>query len=207
MPLMTAHHFLSDSTNDPIISSNKGQSLSSYTLGVIYQINYLSFMATKTINNALARFGVTALVVASGLSLVISNVNAQTTTVGSGNSVGVEPVLYNQQGSGATPVNTTSGTSPAPGYYYLADGSQVYYYGNGTFYNISNGTYGGSVHDPSGLAGTYYYNAAVPTGTVTSPGFPNTGAGGNVLFTLLMLAGSAAVVVAGGTYLRKSYAR
>jgi hypothetical protein len=69
----------------------------------------------------------------------------------------VMPALYNQNG---TMINSGVTYVPA-GYYFLTSGTQVYYYGNGTFYNPSIGQYSGSsVNDASGKAGVSLgYNA------------------------------------------------
>ncbi len=71
----------------------------------------------------------------------VSLVHAQTATT--------MPVLYNQSG---TAVNTSSGYLPV-GTYYLAGGTQIQYYGNGTFYNPSIQQYGGSIYNSNGTAG------------------------------------------------------
>lgn len=114
------------------------------------------------------------------------------------------PTLYDQSGN---PVNTTNTKVPA-GYYFLQTGGQhqVYYYGNGTYYDASVGQYGGSISDPNGTsgAGLGYVNS---TGTVvaSAPGVPNTGAGGNAPVTWTILAISALVVLAGAASLSYSF--
>ena len=114
------------------------------------------------------------------------------------------PALYNQSGAQVNNGNTSA--LPA-GYYFLqtgAQGTQVYYYGNGTYYDPSTGVYGGSVSDANGTAGALLnYTSVGTTGTVsvTSPGVPNTGAGGNASMTWLALAISGAVLVGGASYL------
>lgn len=118
------------------------------------------------------------------------------------------PVLYNQSGQ-AMNVNTTGPL--AAGYYYLGTGGthQVYYYGNGTYYDPSSGTYGGSaVNDPNGTSGVSlgYSSAVTAPGYVTSgssntPGVPNTGAGGDATATWITLAISGLIVAGGATYL------
>lgn len=66
----------------------------------------------------------------------------------------IMPALFNQNNS---QVNGGTGYLSA-GYYYLGGGPssgavQVYYYGNGTFYNPNTMTYGGSITNPNGTAG------------------------------------------------------
>ncbi len=66
------------------------------------------------------------------------------------------PALYSQTG---IQVNTGA-FYVAAGYYNLSGGQQVYYYGNGTYYNPATRTYGGSVLNSSGKAGvTVGYSA------------------------------------------------
>lgn len=112
----------------------------------------------------------------------------------------VMPILYTSSGA---PANTNGGTL-APGYYFLAPGGeQVYYYGNGTYYNPTTMTYGGSAGDPTGAAGTYTVSAVSGT-----PGLqvPNTGAGGNALATYLTLAAALMVAGVGVVYLSRNHA-
>lgn len=107
------------------------------------------------------------------------------------------PVFYNQTGQ---PVNTGNTALPA-GYYYLQSNGQgqVYYYGNGVYYDATAKTYGGSVHDPSGTAGVALNYAA---GTVAvTPTAPNTGLGGNAASVWAALVLSATVVLAGAAYI------
>jgi hypothetical protein len=111
-------------------------------------------------------------------------------------------------------VNTTGPL--AAGYYYLATGAQhqVYYYGNGVFYDPATGTYGGSaVYDANGTAGVSlgYSTAVTNPGYVTStgsasgtPGVPNTGAGGDATATWVTLAIAGLVVIGGIAYLVKT---
>lgn len=156
-----------------------------------------------------------------------SNMNSSTSSTGAANSTSgssgtsgttyypggsaaeaTMPVLYNQSGQ-AMNVNTT--TALPAGYYYLGTGGthQVYYYGNGTYYDPSTGTYGGSaVNDPNGTAGVSlgYSSAVTAPGYVTNangsaPGVPNTGAGGDATATWITLAISALIVAGGATYL------
>lgn len=115
------------------------------------------------------------------------------------------PVLYNSSGQ---PVNVNSTGALAAGYYYLAPGSQqqVYYYGNGVFYNPATGTYGGSsVYDPNGTAGVSLgYSTAVTSPSYTTsgtPGVPNTGAGGEATATWITLILAGLIVAGGVTYL------
>lgn len=108
------------------------------------------------------------------------------------------PVLYNSSGQQVNAGNTTA--LPA-GYYYLAPNStqQVYYYGNGTYYDPAMGTYGGSVSNPFGTAGV---SLGYVTGVTASyPGVPNTGAGGGALATWITLALASLIVASGVVYL------
>lgn len=122
----------------------------------------------------------------------LTSVNAQT--------VATMPTLYNQSG---VAVNNMTNTYLSAGWYYLAPGAQasnqVYYYGNGTYYNANTQLYGGSVNDPNGTAGVSlgYVNSV----NVNAPGIPNTGAGGNstMVWTTLVLSGL--VTAAGLAYL------
>ena len=115
----------------------------------------------------------------------------------------VMPTLYNQSG---VPVNTTANSSLPAGWYYTAPngaaGNQVYYYGNGTYYNPTTMTYGGSVSDPSGLSGVVLnYSTAVQN----TPGLPNTGFGGEAAAVWAVLILSGIVVIAGSAYLISNY--
>lgn len=112
------------------------------------------------------------------------------------------PILYSQSGAA---VNVNTSTPLPAGYYYLQPGAQastrVYYYGNGTYYSESTGLFGGSVTNPNGTAGVPLGYAAL-TGTIitTSPGVPNTGAGGMATTLWSAMIASAAVLIAGGAY-------
>lgn len=110
------------------------------------------------------------------------------------------PVLYNSSGN---TVNTSGGTLSA-GTYYLGGtpsqgGHQVQYLGNGTYYDPTTLTYGGSVSDPNGTAGVSF-GYTVPS---TSPGIPNTGAGGNASTTWFVLIASAVVALGGMAYISR----
>ena len=111
------------------------------------------------------------------------------------------PTLYNQYGAA---VNVASNVSLVAGWYYLAPGAapanQVYYYGNGTYYQASTGTYGGSVGDPYGTANVSLSYVS-PVGT---PGLPNTGAGGGFVLAWSILFLSGLVTAAGIVYLVKA---
>ncbi len=116
------------------------------------------------------------------------------------------PTIYNAAGQ---PVNVGNTAALPAGYYYLAPGAQqqVYYYGNGTYYNSSTGAYGGSINDPLGTAGVNLgYTTAVsdPNNVFAGasyPGVPNTGLGGEASATWATLILSLAVVVSGVSYL------
>ncbi len=117
------------------------------------------------------------------------------------------PVLYNQSGQ---PVNNGTTGPLAAGYYFLQPnqpGTQVYYYGNGTYFDPVTGLYGGSaVNDPYGIAGVSLgYSATVLQ--PSAPLVPNTGAGGNAAATWAILAASAAAIAAGTAYLASSKKR
>ena len=126
------------------------------------------------------QLAVLAIVVGASLAIGLS-VHAQVPSM--------MPVLYDQAGN---PVNTGTGTLGA-GYYYLGGGPstgghQIYYYGNGTYYDATTQTYGGSTGDPNGTSGAAL-NYVAPTVT---PGVPNTGAGGMAAYnwTILILSGA-----------------
>jgi hypothetical protein len=110
------------------------------------------------------------------------------------------PVLYDQSGHA---VNNGTTALPA-GYYFLQPGvsnSQVYYYGNGTYYNPSIGQYGGSIGNPNGTSGALLGYASSPTTVAAAPGVPNTGAGGASPVSWAILIASGAAVLAGAAYL------
>ena len=118
-----------------------------------------------------------------------SGVHAQATTM---------PVLYDQNGTAVNNSTTVLGA----GYYYLngspaQGGHQVYYYGNGTYYDPATQSYGGSVSDPNGTAGVSL-NYVAPTVT---PGVPNTGAGGMAAYNWAVLIISGLALVASATYI------
>jgi hypothetical protein len=125
------------------------------------------------------------------------------------------PVLYDQSGNA---VNTGSGTTLSAGWYYTQPGGnasqQVYYYGNGTYYDPTTRMYGGSTQNPSGASGfvipatggtgttgtgTGTGTTGTGTGTVT-PGVPNTGAGGDALLNWMLLLSAAGLLGAGVVY-------
>lgn len=113
------------------------------------------------------------------------------------------PTFYNTSGQ---PVNVGITTALPAGYYFLSPGGQqIYYFGNGTFYNPASGTYGGSVSNTLGVAGyNLGYSSSVtdPVNVRTTyPGVPNTGTGGEALATWITLILSAAIVLSGAAYL------
>lgn len=114
------------------------------------------------------------------------------------------PTLYDQSGN---VVNSTAASKLGPGYFYLSPGGQqqVYYYGNGTFYNPATGTYGGSVNNPRGTAGVDLGYVNSGTAIAANPGVPNTGAGGDAPMNWAVLAASALVVLAGGAFMAYSF--
>ena len=97
---------------------------------------------------------------------------------------GATPVFYTQTGQALNP----AGSALNAGYYYLSNGVQVYYYGNGTYYNPTTQTYGGMIF--GGVA-------------VTTPTVPNTGAGGQATMNWLLLASSALVFLGGAAYVTR----
>ncbi len=114
------------------------------------------------------------------------------------------PTLYDQSGN---PVNAGTAAVPA-GYYYLSTGSQhqVYYYGNGTYYDASIGQYGGSISNPNGTsgAGLGYVNSSSVIASV--PGVPNTGFGGDASGNWTLLIVSGVVTLVGAAFLAYSFA-
>ena len=96
-------------------------------------------------------------------------------------ATGQTPVFYNQAGQAVNP----AGTSVPAGNYYLANGNQVEYYGNGTYYNPTTQTYGGMIFGG-------------PVTTVSAPGIPNTGMGGQATMNWFVLAATA-LIFAGAT--------
>ncbi len=143
----------------------------------------------------------------NGTATYNSTTNYTTTGTGYTGTVGAMatmPTLYNSSGQ---PVNVNTTGPLAAGYYYLAPGAQhqVYYYGNGVYYDPSTGTYGGSsVYDPNGTAGVSLgYSAAVTSADYVSgtPGVPNTGMGGEATATWITLVLAGLIVAGGVTYL------
>ena len=136
-----------------------------------------------------------------GSALLPLAASAQTTVSG---VQAVTPVLYNASGQ---PVNVNTTGPLAAGYYYLGTGAtqQVYYYGNGVYYNPSTGVYGGSaVNNPNGTSGValgYSTDVTNPASVTTTPGVPNTGAGGEATATWVTLILAALVVAGGVAYL------
>lgn len=106
------------------------------------------------------------------------------------------PTLYNSYG---VEMNTVGGVPVPAGWYYTqpnGQGTQVYYYGNGMFYNPSTGIYGGSIKNPNGTAG-YNYGNYYAQGL---PGVPNTGVGGETGKMFMTLLGVLALSFAGLLY-------
>ena len=104
-------------------------------------------------------------------------------------TIGNTPILYNQSGIAVNP----EGTALSAGYYYLRNGDQVYYYGNGIYYDPFSTTqiYGGHLLDANG--NLVYYS---------TPGAPNTGVGGAaVAMTWFTLIASGIVALVGMAYL------
>ncbi len=99
-------------------------------------------------------------------------------------STGATPVFFNQSGQMVNP----GGTALPIGYYYLQNGNQIYYYGNGTYYNPTTQLYGGSV------------SGGINTTTV---GAPNTGMGGQVSINLLILATTALIFIGASMYVSR----
>jgi hypothetical protein len=143
---------------------------------------------------------VTALVAVTALG--VSSVNAQSVTM---------PALYDQSGTQVNSANSTSRLQA--GTYYLNNNgtNEVYYYGNGNYYDPRTMTYWGTNTNSNGAAGTGIINLSASlaqtntntntgntgTGDTTTgsdttltPGVPNTGAGGAALTNWLLLIGS-----------------
>ena len=116
-------------------------------------------------------------------------VNASAAARAHAQTMGNTPVLYSQTGTAVNP----GGTALSAGYYYLRSGDQVYYYGNGIYYDPFSSTqvYGGHLIDANG---NLVYNSV--------PGAPNTGVGGtSVAVTWFTLAASGIVALIGMMYL------
>ena len=115
-----------------------------------------------------------------------SGMTGSSATSGSTGTSGSMPILYDQNGN---QVNATNGSIPA-GYYYLnapqsQGGHQVEYYGNGTYYDPTTQTYGGSINSNS--------STGTSNSSSVTPGAPNTGEGGMAAYNWLILGLSAAV--------------
>ena len=128
------------------------------------------------------------------LLVSFAGVNAQTTT---GSQNATMPVLYDEDG---TSLNTEANERLDAGWYYLQSGRQVYYDGAGVYFDPATGLYGGSSANPNGTAGVIL-NYVPYTGTIMTPGVPNTGLGGNATLTWVILALSGAFAVAGISYM------
>ncbi len=103
------------------------------------------------------------------------------------------PVFYDVNGN---EVNTNNDGSflQAGTYYRNSNGTgEVFYYGNGRFYDPSTMTYWGSEVNSTGASGVAISNLtptfAQDNSGVFTPGVPNTGAGGQAVTNWLMLAG------------------
>ena len=122
-------------------------------------------------------------------------------------TTGMMPVLYNSSGQAVNSSTSTTTALPA-GTYYLQPGSSqpVNYLGNGIYYNPATQSYGGSVYNQNGQAGSYTVPASTGSmGTTgTSVGIPNTGAGGDVFTTWLALLFSALAIAGGVSYFARS---
>jgi hypothetical protein len=103
---------------------------------------------------------------------------------------GYTPVFYSQSGQAINP----DGSPLSAGYYYLQNGNQVYYYGNGTYYNNTTQTYGGMI----------FGGAVASPGTPTAP---NTGMGGTAAMNWFLLVSTALVFVVGAVYVSRSSRR
>lgn len=101
------------------------------------------------------------------------------------------PILYNAEG---VAVNTGDDVLPE-GYYFLDAGGnrEVYYYGDGTYYDLTTANYHGNSGNPTGKAGVFTVND-------TEAGVPNTGVGSASFRNWATFAMVALVVLAGGAY-------
>src|SRR5580704_5470067 len=122
---------------------------------------------------------VMAFVVAGSFGVSALSANAQTVNE-------TTPIFY-QNGQAVNP----SGTAVSPGWYSLQDGDQVYYYGNGTYYDSTTGTYGGHVFGsyvasaPNGSTPIFYNQngqAINPSGTPVPAGYYNLANGQQVYY-------------------------
>ena len=101
-------------------------------------------------------------------------------------STDAAPIFYNQAGQAVNPM----GAALPAGIYYLANGNQVEYYGNGTYYNPTTKMYGGMIF--SGMAAT-----------AATPGIPNTGMGGQAAMNWFLLAATALVFLGTTVYISR----
>lgn len=116
---------------------------------------------------------------------------------------GTMPILYNSSGSAVN----TSGTYLPTGTYYLDTGGQHWVsYSDGVYYDPSTNTFGGSIYNPTGRAGTFSYSGpqsntgSINNTTYSNVGVPNTGAGGDAEMTWVVLALAAIFGIAGAVY-------
>ena len=112
-------------------------------------------------------------------------------------TVNSTPVFYTQLGS---PVYAIPGQAIPAGRYFMANGSPLYYYGDGVYYNPTSQTYG-DIYYPSFISTTYPGSFVVVNTPAKTPTAPNTGAGGEAPLNWALLMLSALIVVVGTTYL------
>jgi hypothetical protein len=104
-------------------------------------------------------------------------------------SSGATPLFYSSNGT----VLNSGGTLLPAGNYYNQSGQQVYYYGNGTYYNPVTELYGGTAFGTAAVA--------------AAPGVPDTGFGGDAPTNFAILAAAGIILIAGTAYLARSSRR
>ena len=126
-----------------------------------------------------------------------TNTNTGTMNTTSSNTTTNMPTFYDQAGN---QVGANGASMPA-GYYYLQTGGghQIYYYGNGTYYDPTTQTYGGMINGANGTTGST--GGTGSTGSTGTVGFPNTGEGGNAAANWALIVTSGALAIGGAAYL------
>ncbi len=129
--------------------------------------------------------------------LAVGSVGAQTSASTEARS-GVMPILYDVNGNAVNSSNV--GSLPTGTYYLDRDGDQPVSYTGGVYYDPATNTYGGSIYNPTGRAGSFSASGTVTpapttgTGSTGSVGIPNTGVGDvGANWALLTFSGLAAL--------------